>query len=220
MPIRNILRIEVRDGFQWINRITPNPSPLTIRQRPKFFQSGRIRKVRPKITVANNPSNSGSRDVPRNRFLPYDIEALCSIEDFEIPVLVKMLGRTSHVVNLAHHVMVTGANKQFGLALELLLSLSGIRQDEAVYATAVLVKPIEHFRSRTCLRVDVQRPKEPPRAAKRWRRSKRVKIYPEFDRLAEHHRRQSAGRDETSTGLGNSGPAADGRLFPHHVGFP
>ena len=56
-----------------------------------------------------------------------------------IAVLMKMLDGASHIINFAHQVVMPGTDEELGAALELLLGLAGVRQNQSLYASALLV---------------------------------------------------------------------------------
>ena len=125
-------------------------------------------EVRPKIAVAHDPGEGCSFDMFGNGLLPKrKSKARVAIEAFRSQnrFLVEVFDSASNVVNLARYVMVMGTNEQFGSALELLLGFSRDRQDHSIDAPAVLVKPFENVSIRTRLGINVQGPKQPPRAA-------------------------------------------------------
>jgi hypothetical protein len=167
MAVGNMVWIEVCDSVRRVNWITPNPPPVDVRERPKSSQGWCVCEVWPKIAVAHDPGKRRARDMLSDRVLPQEIKACLAIEAFQISVLVEMLYGASHIVNLAHHVVMAGADEQFGSAFELLLGLSGFGQDQTIDTAAVLVKPIKNISSRPRLSINMQGPKQPPRAARR-----------------------------------------------------
>src|SRR5258707_5278059 len=61
--VGNECRIKVGQRLRWINWIAPNPSPLSLGQRPKGAQGYGVCEVRGKIAVGHNSDESRPRNM-------------------------------------------------------------------------------------------------------------------------------------------------------------
>ena len=155
--VRNIARVKICESVHRVEWITPNLPSLGLAKCPKCSQRRRVSEVGPQIFVAHDLRNRASRNVFGNSFLCYEIKAGFAIEAFQVPVFVEMLHGASNIVNCAHRLVMTRADEQFGSALELLLSLPGIGQNQAINAAGVLMQPLKNIGDRARLRIEVQR---------------------------------------------------------------
>lgn len=160
----NVLRIEVRDCGQGINRVAPDLGSLGRRQRPEFLKGRRVREMRPQRVIVDNARQRRPGNMLDDCFLFHEIKARRAIKGFQIPVLVQVFDGASDVVEFAHQVVMSRTNEYLGPALELLSGLARGGQDETVDATTILMGAVHNLARRPGFGVDMQCPEQPPMA--------------------------------------------------------
>jgi hypothetical protein len=82
--------------------------------------------MRPKGGPAYDPAKRCPRDMLGDRFFFEKVKAYGAIEAFQVSVFVKMLDSAANVINLAHHIVMAGADEDLGPAPELALGFARI----------------------------------------------------------------------------------------------
>jgi hypothetical protein len=154
----NIFRIKFGQRIQRIDGRSPDCSLLTGRQSPELLESAPICEMRPDTFVADNPLKGGSSYIFNDRLLTHQFKALCAVEWLQEPVLMQMLDRAAVGVNLAHHIVMTKADKQRGPSLEIRRAPARPREDQSIDAARVLMQPMQQVAFRPRRNIEMKHP--------------------------------------------------------------
>src|SRR5579875_804190 len=105
------------------------------------------------------------RDIFGDCLFPRQFKPLVTIAIFQILAFVQMLNSAADVVKRAHKIVMATLDEQLRPALELLLGFSGIRQDHALDAAAILVDPIDERSIGARFHINFKSAKQTPVAA-------------------------------------------------------